>query len=258
MKSPTVALVSLLIVAGAQAAPLENEYRGYRIDLSEIAGHKAFNEIESALRHQLDIVENVGLSPRVLKFFRTIPIEVDQFACMGDNQIAGGKRPSRNAACYEETSGPRSSGDSVFAVWDSQKSQWTASAQERLTRTTAPLSGIVSVRVDLSRSSRRPVMLHEMLHAYHAKVLPAGFKNPSILVYYKEAKDRALYPADAYLMTNEREFFAVTASVFLYGEDGPRQRSELQKQQPEYYQHLVWMFGFDPDRNLNVAMADKP
>jgi hypothetical protein len=54
-----------------------------------------------------------------------------------------------------------------------------------------------------------------LLHAYPSQVLPQGYENPGILPHYKRAKDKQTYPANAYLMTNEREFFAVTASVFL-------------------------------------------
>ena len=35
-----------------------------------------------ALRHQIDIVEDVGLSQRALNFFHTVPILVDDFACL--------------------------------------------------------------------------------------------------------------------------------------------------------------------------------
>lgn len=92
-------------------------------------------------------------------------------------------------------------------------------------------------------------MLHELLHAYHNRVMPQGFKNPGILMHYNLAKKGQLYPADAYLMSNEREFFAVTASVFLYGNDGSISRSTIKEKQPDYYTYLVFLFGFDPDRS---------
>jgi hypothetical protein len=61
-----------------------------------------------------------------------------------------------------------------------------------------------------------------------------------------------------YHMTNEKEFFAVTGSAFLYGENDGLTRAELKQKQPEYYRYLVWMFGFNPDRSpmaLNVTRA---
>ena len=56
--------------------------------------------------------------------------------------------------------------------------------------------------------------------------------------------------AEAYLMTNQMEFFAVTASVFLYGKDSiePFTRSKLKENQPDYFQYLVSLFEVDPDR----------
>jgi hypothetical protein len=45
--------------------------------------------------------------------------------------------------------------------------------------------------------------------------MPQGFHNAGVLLHYNIAKRNELYPADEYLMTNEKEFFVVTASVFL-------------------------------------------
>jgi hypothetical protein len=63
--------------------PNNETYRGHFTDLSEIAGQQDFAAMADALRHQLDIVENVRLSPRVLNFFHTVPIVVDKEACLG-------------------------------------------------------------------------------------------------------------------------------------------------------------------------------
>jgi hypothetical protein len=117
--------------------------------------------------------------------------------------------------------------------------------------------GLIMVRpIMLGASSayaQRPAMLHELLHAYHNRVVPRGFKNAGILLHYNRAKDGQLYPADAYLMINEREFFAVTASIFLYGKDGPITRSNIKEKQPDYYNYLVYIFGFDPDRASGIT-----
>jgi hypothetical protein len=126
------------------------------------------------------------------------------------------------------------------------------------------VGGVVLVRSIMlgvsSRQAQEPVILHELLHAYHAKIMPQGVENPAVLFHYNFAKSEKLYPDDAYLMTNEKEFFAVTASVFLYGKDGkePFTRSKFKEKQPDYYQYLVWLFGFDPDAPsaTPVASAD--
>ena len=41
-------------------------YRGYVFDLSENSERKDVSAIADTLRHQLDVVESVGLSPKVL------------------------------------------------------------------------------------------------------------------------------------------------------------------------------------------------
>jgi hypothetical protein len=68
--------------ASANAADLT--YRGYATHLSDIAGRKDYSEIVSALQHQVDMVENAGLSPRVLRFFRSIPIVTDELSCLAN------------------------------------------------------------------------------------------------------------------------------------------------------------------------------
>ena len=95
-----------------------------------------------------------------------------------------------------------------------------------------------------------PVMLHEFLHVYHARLMPQGFDNRGINAYYGEAKSKNLYGKDAYVIKNNREFFAVTASIFLVGNDAthePNTRAQLKEKQPDYYKYLVGVFGFDPE-----------
>lgn len=55
------------------------------------------------------------------------------------------------------------------------------------------------------------------MHVYHFRRLPGGRNNPDILTFYGRAKDGGFYPAGAYLLTNQGEFFAMTASVYLHG-----------------------------------------
>jgi hypothetical protein len=64
-------------------------YRGYRLDLSDVMNRKDIVEIADALKHQVDIVEDVGLSPAVLKFFRAIPIAVDEAVCQDAPFVSG-------------------------------------------------------------------------------------------------------------------------------------------------------------------------
>jgi hypothetical protein len=230
--------------------PQIETYRGYALDLSDVAERKDIADITDGLRHQLDIVENVGLSPSVLKFFRTIPIAVDETACQDAPMVSGA--PARPLACYGH--GMQSSVRSRLlssgaVVWNHEKSQWINKDGVAVADAKLGLIEIRSSRLDV----QRPVVLHEMLHAYQSNMISHGAQNPDILFYYKKAKDDHAYPDDAYALTNEREFFAVTASVFLFGKDGPLTRSNLKEKQPDYFKYLVWVFGFDPDRGQPVA-----
>lgn len=102
----------------------------------------------------------------------------------------------------------------------------------------------------------KPILLHEMLHAYHYYKLPDGMKNTDVLRFYNRAKDGQFYPANethnerrvpTYLLTNEREFFAVTASLYLWGnvDREPYNRGRLKTLQPIYYEWLGRQFGVE-------------
>jgi hypothetical protein len=236
-------------------------YRDHFLDFSVLAGRQDFAKTADTLRHQVDMVEDVvGLSPHVQEFFRSIPISVSEVACLNPTKDSDGKdieepKAFLHPACYGTTPPEGSRNPAYGSVWDSNKSRWTNSDPVALGLDTN--LGVIMVRPIMlatpSPYSGRPVILHELLHAYHNVILPRGYKNPGILLYYGRAKDGQLYPADAYLMTNAREFFAVTASVFLYGNDGPLSRSLIKEKQPDYYKYLVYLFGFDPDPASSVS-----
>ena len=59
-------------------------YRGYVFDLSENSDRKDSAAIADAFRHQLDVVESVGLSPKVLRFFHTVPIVASEMTCLDE------------------------------------------------------------------------------------------------------------------------------------------------------------------------------
>jgi hypothetical protein len=234
-------------------------YRGYYIDLSQIGERQNIEAIENALRHQIDIVESVGL-PSALKFFHTVPIASDDMACLdrSPDYPAGGPVPiacfghEYNPAPHLGSLHPSARKPSGFTVWDSDKFQWTNPNPLDLALDTG--RGLVMIR-PLVLPGETPIMLHEFLHAYHADVIPEGFQNPDIIFYHKRAKSGNLYPPDAYLLTNEKEFFSVTASVFLYGEAGQFTRADLKRIQPDYYEYLSRLFEFDP---ASVPVASRP
>jgi len=225
-------------------------YHGYTLELSAVQDRQDIAALTDTLRRQLDLVESVGLSTRVLKFFRTLPVVVDEAACVPSEDAK--LRPS---ACYGPFAPLRSQQIRGATFWDNDKGQWVNPDTIGLAEDTR--LGVVMVRPSALQPSspekERPVLLHEFLHAYHAKMLPEGFSNAVIVSQYKVGK--GIYPSEAYLAANEKEFFAVTASVFLYGKETiePFTRAKIREKQPEYYNYLVWMFGFDPEHKEGVA-----
>lgn len=108
----------------------------------------------------------------------------------------------------------------------------------------------VTLAVDDPKDDR-PILLHEYMHVYHFRRLPGGRDNPDILTFYRRAKRGSFYPADAYLLSNPGEFFAMTASTFLHGRLArePFTREELRRKQPIYYGYLKGLFGAPQTEN---------
>lgn len=90
-----------------------------------------------------------------------------------------------------------------------------------------------------------PVLLHELIHAMHHVYLPRGNANPDVERFYQIARKNRLYPNADYMMSNNREFFAVTASLYLWGAVArpPYTREPLRTRQPLYYSWLGELFG---------------
>lgn len=233
------------------AGPNSEKYRGYFIDLTAIAERADFSKTSEALQRQIDIVENVGLSVRTRDFFRTVPIVADESACL--------ESPGAAIACY----GPYTRKDlqpatRELTVWNGSTSRWTNS--NPLYLASDARGGIIMFR-PRTLDEERPTLLHEFLHAYHRQVMPGGFQNSGIFYHYSAAKAKGLFSANAYLMSNAQEFFAVTGSIFLYGKDNqePFTRANLKEKYPDYYKYLVWLFELDPDappKSSPVASAE--
>jgi len=85
----------------------------------------------------------------------------------------------------------------------------------------------------------RPLLLHELMHAVHARQLPGGVRNPQVLRYYRVAQQRGLWQGE-YIMKNEREYFAVSSSLLLHGtvDRPPHTAQNLTQAQPRYAQWL--------------------
>jgi hypothetical protein len=98
---------------------------------------------------------------------------------------------------------------------------------------------------DVVAEPQKPILLHELLHAYHWRVMPGAFRNPELLAYYNRARNIGAYQADAYVLKDVQEFFAVTASLYLWGnvDRPPATRANLKAAQPVYYAWLGQQFG---------------
>jgi hypothetical protein len=114
------------------------------------------------------------------------------------------------------------------------------------------------VRPIMLKHAEDPVLLHEFLHAYHGKLMPQGFDNLGIRAYHADAMSKQVFGKEEYAMKNHKEFFAVTASIFLAGKESmhePKTRAQLKEKLPKYYKYLVELFGFDPDAPNGTPVA---
>jgi hypothetical protein len=235
----------------AAIPPGFDTYRGYMFDLSENSDRKDSTAIADNFRRQLDVVEGVGLSPKVLAFFHSVPMIASEMACLDEG--AG-------IACYGFSVPARASRASrTYTTWDEAERRWTNPNFLDLAADAG--TGVIMLRPNMLKYAEDPVMLHELLHAYHAKLMPQGFDNLGIRAYFGDAMAKQVFGKEDYAMKNHKEFFAVTASIFLAGKESihePHTRARLKEKMPKYYKYLVELFGFDPDGSTPVADTSTP
>ena len=220
------------------------KYRGFMYDLSEYAGRKDAAAIEENLKHQLDMVDSAGFSPKVLEFFHSIPIMASEADCL---EVGAG------LACYGPVAPIRRNHKTRgLTEWDHDKQQWFNPDIVDLAADSG--RGVVMVRPNMMQHTDDPILLHEFLHAFNGRLMSLGFDNLGIRAYYAEAKSKDVFgDKKAYTLFNAQEFFAVTASIFLAGKESmhePKTRATLKEKMPDYYKYLVGVFGFDPDPSL--------
>lgn len=99
----------------------------------------------------------------------------------------------------------------------------------------------LSVAID---PPENPVFLHELLHAYHEQRLPGGLQNAKVLGYYAAAKRSGAFPPQAYMLKDPIEFFAMCASVVLWGRAArpPGTREHVHQVLPDMYDWIVGEF----------------
>jgi hypothetical protein len=78
--------------------------------------------------------------------------------------------------------------------------------------------------------AENPVLLHELLHVYQARRLTGGPRNPELIAFYEAARASGDWPAQAYMLSNLNEFFAMTGSVALWG----RAARLIRRPEPRY------------------------
>lgn len=242
----------IIEVAPAAEVPAGFEtYKGFIYDLSENVDRKDKAAITDLLKKQLDIVENAGLSPKVMQFLHTVPIVASEMGCT---------ELGPPIACYTSVSPESSVRNRSLTVWDSHSMSWSNPNFVDLAADAG--TGVIKFRPNMLKHTEDPVMLHEMLHAYHNKLMGGGLENLGVKAMYAKAVSQNAFPKDDYVMTNPQEFFAVTASVFLAGKGAisePKTRAALKEKLPKYYKFLVELFGFDPEpAETPVAEAPKP
>jgi hypothetical protein len=228
------------------------KYHGFMYDLSEYAGRKDVDLIEENLKKQLDMVENAGLSPRALEFFHTVPIIASDGDC---NELGAAW------ACYGRGMPTRSNrrGTQGATVWSHDKQAWTNPDIVALAADSGV--GVILLQPSMNQHIEDPILLHEFLHAYHARLMPNGYQNLGIKGAFADAKSKDIMEKKAYTMFNAQEFFAITASIFLAGKDSvhePKTRDTLREKMPDYYKYLVDLFGFDPDPSKTPVAESKP
>ena len=89
----------------------------------------------------------------------------------------------------------------------------------------------------------KPVLLHEMMHAYDAKYW--HHNNPDVNAAYQAALTQSLYAPKSHFMQNQGEFFAISATVYLYGPvaQPPHNCEVLALRQPQYVEFMERLFG---------------
>lgn len=94
-------------------------------------------------------------------------------------------------------------------------------------------------------AAEKPVLLHELLHAYQDQKMPDGFRNADVLKLYQQARDDGKFPANSSMLSGSVEYFAVMGSVYLHGSAvrDPLTRDSIKEKQPDCYNWLEQEFG---------------
>jgi hypothetical protein len=100
----------------------------------------------------------------------------------------------------------------------------------------------VDFRLD-TLDPKKPILLHELLRAFQDQKLKAE-ENEVIANAYKESRASGTWPASAPMLKSPQDFFAATATVYLFGDidTEPFTRGRMHEAQPEYWKWLGGVF----------------
>jgi hypothetical protein len=106
-------------------------------------------------------------------------------------------------------------------------------------------NGRVDIDSGILQHPELPVLIHEYMHALHFLYLPGRIRNSGILAAYEQAQQMTVYNTRSHMMSNVAEFFATTATSYLYGitAQEPFSREKVKLNQPRYFDYLVQLFG---------------
>lgn len=106
-------------------------------------------------------------------------------------------------------------------------------------------SKTVKVTSRITTTGNKPVLLHELLHAYHHQQMPQGFQNAEVIKFYEKAKSADCFGDKSHLMQNPSEYFACAGTTYLFGVTAqePFNRDKLKAAAPEYFAFLAGIFG---------------
>lgn len=188
------------LAAADDGHPDAMEIHGFKVEYDKV-GIDALQRMQPLLEQQMEIVEQSGVPPTVLAFFKSVPVVIvkELDTGFGHARVDEGGRQ------------------------------------------------IVELKA-ASLPRDRPILLHELLHAYHGVKLGP---TPMIRDSYQQALKSGVYKryAGAHFLENPREYFAVIGSIFLYGKkiDQPPFDCELPaKYQPQFIAFLAEQFGAHP------------
>ena len=94
--------------------------------------------------------------------------------------------------------------------------------------------------------AKKPVLLHEMLHAYDSNKW--GNNNQIVRAAYQSALSEKFYPPStvkSHFLLDQHEFFAISGTIYLFGkiQQEPFNCEILAKKQAGYIQFLEQLFG---------------